>query len=94
MAAEWGVNAAEMVAFQIGEIQVLQARSTEGTVGREENLLALGIVDEGAPFAVGIDLDNLMSRRHFALSDERRQRDEERPVGGKGHPIRQRGKPF
>src|SRR5712691_778359 len=94
MAAERSVNAAEVIAFQISKIQILQAGSAEGAIRREEKLLTFGIVDQSAPFAVAIHLDNLMSWCHFAVSDEGWQRDEEGTVGGEGHPVRQRRKAF
>ena len=92
MAAKGSVNAAEMIALEIREVQVLQARSAEGAIRREEELLALRIVDQRGPFAIGIDLDNLMCGRHFAISDKGRQSDEQRAVCGKSHPIWQGGK--
>src|SRR5689334_20914230 len=87
MAAECSVNAAEVVTLEIGEVQVPQAGSAESAICREEELLALGIVDQRGPFTIGIDLDDLMRGRHFSISDKGGQRDKERAVGGKSHPV-------
>jgi len=85
---EVSVNPAEMVAFQVGEVQVLQTRPPKSAIRRKIELLPSRIVDECCPLAVGIHLDDLMGGRHFTASDERGQRHKERPVRGEGHSVR------
>src|SRR5438876_2791299 len=70
MAAEWSMNPAKVITFQIGEIQVLQARTAKRAVSREVQFLALGIVDQHAPIPTGINLDDLVGGYHLTLSDD------------------------
>ena len=45
MSGEISMHPAEMVTFEIGEIQVLESGSAEGAVGREVEFFAFRIVD-------------------------------------------------
>jgi hypothetical protein len=83
----------EVLICQVGEVQVLQPRSAKGAVCREIELLPPG-VNEGAPLAVGIHLNDLMGGSHFARSVKRGQSYKEGTVRGEGHAVGQRRKVF
>jgi hypothetical protein len=45
MAAKVGMHPAEVVAFQVGEIKILQSRPSESAIGRKIEFLAFRIVN-------------------------------------------------
>ena len=67
MAVHVGVNAAEMLTFEVGKIQVLQPRPAKAAVGRGNQLLAVGVVNHQRPLTVGLDPDNLVGQGQPAV---------------------------
>ena len=64
MPVELRVHPAKMIAFQIGEIEILQVRAAKGTIGGKIQLLAFWVVDQHAPITIGIDFNNLVGWGH------------------------------